>query len=37
VAWSQAGVAYFLAGEGDEASLLELAEAIRKVGPQAER
>jgi anti-sigma factor RsiW len=30
VAWSQGGVAYLLAGEGDEASLLELAETIRK-------
>ena len=30
VAWSQGGVAYFLAGERDEASLSNLAEAIRK-------
>ena len=29
VAWSQAGIAYLLAGEGDEASLTKLAEAIR--------
>lgn len=32
VAWSQGGIAYLLAGEGDEASLLRLAEAIRKEG-----
>jgi anti-sigma factor RsiW len=30
VAWSQGGVAYLLAGDGDEASLLDLAETIRK-------
>lgn len=30
LAWSQGGVAYLLAGEGDEASLIRLAEAIRK-------
>ena len=29
VAWSQAGIAYLLAGEGDEASLTKLADAIR--------
>ncbi len=29
VAWSQGGIAYLLAGEGDEASLMKLAEAIR--------
>ena len=29
VAWSQAGIAYLLAGEGDEASLMKLANAIR--------
>ena len=29
VAWSQSGIAYLLAGEGDEASLTKLAEAIR--------
>jgi anti-sigma factor RsiW len=29
VAWSQSGIAYLLAGEGDEASLTNLAEAIR--------
>ncbi len=33
VAWSQGGVAYLLAGEKDEVSLLKLAEAIRKDGP----
>ena len=33
VAWSQGGVAYLLAGEGDKASLLKLAEAIRKERP----
>lgn len=30
VSWSEAGIAYLLAGEGDEASLLKLAEAIGK-------
>jgi hypothetical protein len=35
VAWSQGGIAYLLAGEGDEASLLRLAEAISKEGPKA--
>jgi len=29
VAWSQAGIAYLLAGEGDQASLTKLADAIR--------
>jgi anti-sigma factor RsiW len=29
VAWSQAGIAYLFAGEGDEASLTKLADAIR--------
>ena len=29
VAWSQAGIAYLLAGETDEASLTKLADAIR--------
>jgi len=29
VAWSQAGIAYLLTGEGDEASLTKLADAIR--------
>ena len=29
VAWTQEGVDYFLAGDGDEASLLRLAEAVR--------
>ena len=33
VAWSQGGVAYFLAGEKDEVALLELADAIRKGPP----
>lgn len=33
VAWSQGGVAYFLAGEKDEVALLELADAIRKGRP----
>jgi len=37
VAWSQAGIAYLLAGEGDEASLMKLANAIRleKAPPKA--
>ena len=35
VAWSQGGIAYLLAGEGDEASLLRLADAIRKEAPKA--
>lgn len=34
VAWSQGGIAYLLAGEGDEASLLRLADAIRKEGKE---
>jgi anti-sigma factor RsiW len=33
VAWSQGGVAYLLAGDGDDASLLDLAETIRKERP----
>ena len=35
VAWSQGGIAYLLAGEGDQASLLRLAETISKEGPKA--
>lgn len=37
VAWSQAGIAYLLAGEGDEASLMKLVNAIRleKAPPKA--
>ncbi|MGE3528316.1 MAG: anti-sigma factor [Methyloceanibacter sp.] len=38
VAWSQGGVAYLLAGEGeDEAALARLAETLMKAEPQAER
>jgi hypothetical protein len=35
VAWSQGGIAYLLAGEGTEASLTKLANAIRTEKPQA--
>jgi anti-sigma factor RsiW len=35
VAWSHGGIAYLLAGEGDEASLLRLADAISTEGPKA--
>ena len=35
VAWSQAGITYLLAGEGNKASLLKLADAIRTERPQA--
>jgi anti-sigma factor RsiW len=35
VAWSQAGVAYFLAGENSESSLMRLADAVRTERPQA--
>jgi anti-sigma factor RsiW len=35
VAWSQRGIAYLLAGEGHEASLLRLAETIGKETPKA--
>jgi anti-sigma factor RsiW len=35
VAWSQAGITYLLAGEGNEASLMKLANAIRTERPQA--
>lgn len=37
VAWSQGGVAYLLAGEGDEATFLDLAETIIKNEPQTQR
>ena len=35
VAWSKGGLAYLLAGEGDDASLLLHAETIGKEGAQA--
>jgi anti-sigma factor RsiW len=37
IAWSQEGIAYLLAGEGDQASLMKLADAIRtdKPAPKA--
>ena len=37
MAWSQGGLAYLLAGEGDKARLAELAEAVRKNGQHAQR
>jgi len=35
VAWSQGGIAYLLAGEGDQEFLLRLAETIIKEEPKA--